>query len=329
MRLSRFRFLAVLLTLAGAVQAQPAASVDSSVLHPEMFGPGVFSTGAWDFFVAFTPDGNTAYVNRANGSFSHFTIVETRLVGRAWSPPRIATFSGKWSDADPHLSPDGSKLFFISNRPLPGDTGVAAATARDDYDIWFIARGAAGEWGQPQHVGAPVTESGFTEWSPSVAATGNLYFGSARKGGRGGNDLYLARWTGAAYEEPVNLGDSINTRGGEIEPWIAPDESYLIFSGANRGDGPGGYDLYISRRINGTWERARALPAGVNTSAYEYNQSVSPDGRWLYFSSTRSVFETVPLKPLSYAELEKRLSSPGNGLGDIYRIEMAKILPKE
>jgi Tol biopolymer transport system component len=161
-----------------------------------------------------------------------------------------------------------------------------------------------------------------------VAANGNLYFGSARKGGRGGNDLYVARWTGTSYEPPENLGDSINTRGGEIEPWIAPDESYIIFSGANRGDGPGGYDLYIARRIGGVWERARALPAGVNTPAYEYNQSVSPDGRWLYFSSTRSVFEIVPPKPLSYDELQRRLSSPGNGLGDIYRIEMARILPK-
>ena len=307
--------VATVVVLAQLAHAQ-APSAEPPPLQPELFGPGVFSTGAWDFFVALTPDGNTAYVNRANGSFSHFTIVETRLVGRAWSTPRVATFSGKWSDADPHLAPNGSKLFFISNRPLPSDTGAAALAPRDDYDVWFLARGPSGEWGQPQHIGAPVSETGFTEWSPSVAANGNLYFGSARKGGRGGNDLYVARWTGAAYEEPENLGDSINTRGGEIEPWIAPDESYLIFSGANRVDGVGGYDLFIARRVNGAWERAHPLPKGVNTASYEYNQSVSPDGKWLYFSSTRSVFDLVPARPLSYDELQKRLSSTGNGLGD-------------
>ena len=319
--------LAAAVALPAQSKAQAAVTNPVPPLKPELFGPGVFSTGAWDFFVAFTPDGNTAWVNRANGSFSHFTIVETRLVGRSWSTPRVASFSGKWSDADPHVSPNGVKLFFISNRPLPTDTGVAASTPRNDYDVWFVARSASGEWGQPQHVGAPVSEAGFTEWSPSVAANGNIYFGSARKGGRGGNDLYVARWTGTAFEEPENLGDSINTRGGEIEPWISPDESYLIFSGANRADGVGGYDLYLSRRVNGVWERARPLPEGVNTQAYEYNQSVSPDGRWLYFSSTRSVFETVPAKPLSYDELQRRLSETGNGLGDIYRIEMSKILP--
>ena len=321
------RAVALVVALASLAGAQPPVS-ETPPLQPELFGPGVFSTGAWDFFVAFTPDGNTAYVNRANGSFSHFTIIETRLVGRAWSTPRVANFSGKWSDADPHLAADGSKLFFISNRPLPTDTGAAALTPRDDYDIWFLTRGTTGEWGPPQHVGAPINEAGVTEWSPSVAANGNLYFGSARKGGRGGNDLYVARWTGTSYEEPENLGDSINTRGGEIEPWIAPDESYLIFSGANRVDGIGGYDLFMARRVNGIWERARPLPKGVNTPAYEYNQSVSPDGKWLYFSSTRSVFDAVPARPLSYDELQKRLSSTGNGLGDIYRIEMAKVLPR-
>lgn len=73
--------------------------------------------------------------------------------------------------------------------------------------------------------------------------------------------------------------------------------------------------------------RMQKRSPGVNTPAFEYNQSVSPDGRWLYFSSTRSIFDTVPSRPLSYEELQRRLSGVGNGLGDIYRIEMVKILP--
>lgn len=221
----------------------------------------------------------------------------------------------KTSTVDTSIAQPENLEHGTSNSSLCGRSGCRTCT-----------RGAwPGE--PPQHVGAPVNEVGFTEWSPSPAANSNLYFGSARNGGRGGNDLYVSRWTGTEYEEPVNLGDSINTRGGEIEPWIAPDESYLIFSAANRVDGIGGYDLLVSRRINGVWERARLLPKGVNTPSFEYNQSVSPDGKWLYFSSTRSVFDSVPPRPLSYFQLQKRLSGTGNGLGDIYRIEMAKILP--
>jgi hypothetical protein len=95
-------------------------------------------------------------------------------------------------------------------------------------------------------------------------------------------------------------------RADEVEPWIAPDESYLIFSALRRGDGKGGYDLYLSRRIGDRWGKAEPLPAGINTSDSDWNQSVSPDGTWLYFSSNRP-------------------APGGNGKGDIYRVPMAAL----
>jgi Tol biopolymer transport system component len=287
---------------------------------PELFGIGVFTTGEWDFFVAFTPDQQTAYFCRANGSFTYFTILQSQLRNGQWSAPEIAPFSGRWSDADPHMSPDGSKLFFISNRPDGGDA------ARADYDIVVVERTATG-WSEPRRLPAPIND-GFTEWSPSVSTNGNLYFGSARPGGKGGNDLYMARWNGSAYEQPENLGDSINTARGEVEPWIAPDESYMVFSGQNRTDGMGGFDLYYAERREGVWQKARLLPAPINSTAGDFNQSVSPDGKWLYFSSTRSVFDKMPTQRLSYGEMMRRLASPGNGLGDIYRVAMSDVVKK-
>ncbi|HEU0015196.1 MAG TPA: hypothetical protein VFQ45_16010 [Longimicrobium sp.] len=317
----RFRAWTVAAVLAGSFAAcaapgrtpAPAAAASGGVVL-ERFGDGVFTTGAWDFFVALSPDGEEAFFCRANGSFSHFTILQTRRRGDGWAPPRMASFSGRWSDADPHYTPDGRRIFFISNRPVSGDTAASA------YDVWFVEREGDG-WSAPRRLEGPVNGPG-TEWSPSPAANGNLYFGTVREGGRGGNDLYVARWTGAGYAEPENLGDSINTARGEVEPWIAPDESYLVFSGQARADGAGGFDLYVSERVGGVWGKARPL-AALNTPAYEFNPSVSPDGRWLYFSSTRSGFDgPPPPAPLTYAELQRRLLEPGNGLGDIYRVEL-------
>ena len=285
--------------------------------RPSIYEPGIFSTGAWDFFVALTPDQRTAYICRANGDFSYYTILETTLSGSRWSEPRAAAFSGRWSDADPHLSPDGRKLFFISNRPRSGDT------PREEYDIWVVERGAGGRWGEPRDVGAPVNRDGATEWSPSVARNGNLYFGTVRDGGKGANDLYVSRPTGVHYAEPENLGDSINTKAGEVEPWIAPDESYLIFSG-QRPDGPGGFDLFVSERRNGVWQRARPLDR-VNSPKGDFNHSVSPDGKFFFFSSTRGTFDSIPPASLPYAEMQRRLTAAGNGLGDIYRIPFSEL----
>ena len=129
------------------------------------------------------------------------------------------------------------------------------------------------------------------------------------------------------YEAPENLGDSINSEGAEIEPWIAPDERYLIFSAAGRPDSIGGYDLYVSERgANGTWGRARLVGAGVNSAALDFNPSVSPDGRWLYFSSTRPY--TGALGPrFDRPEDARNVTGIGNGKrGDIYRVPLAAAL---
>jgi len=298
--------------------AEPAAKT-AEELKPSRFGEGVFTTGAYDFFVALAPDGKSAYFCRASGDFSYWTILETRRSGGKWQTPTLAPFSGRWSDADPHFSPDGSKLFFISNRPASGDT------ARASCDLWMVTRGGSG-WGEPRAL-TEVNAEG-TEWSPSVAANGNLYFGATRDGGKGRDDLWMSRLVDGTYTAPVNLGDSINTKFGEIEPWIAPDESYLVFSAGGRAEGKGGLDLYVSVRRDGVWSSARLLGHDINSAGWDFNPSVSPDGRTFFFTSTRASFDPPP-KPLTYDQLTRRLESPGNGLGDIYAIPIEALeIPK-
>lgn len=287
---------------------------------PALYGAGLFSTGAWDFFLAFSPDQRDVLFCRANDDFSAYRIYETRReAGGGWSAPTTPRFAGEWSDADPHIAPDGRTVFFISNRPGPGEAGPQRT-----YDIWYATREPDGEWGEARRVPAPVSVSGVDEWSPSVAANGNLYFGTERSGGHGGMDLWVARRVDGVYQTPENLGDSINTAGSEVEPWIAPDESYLIFSGKERADGVGRYDLYVSRRRQGGWQRARPLGRGVNTPDFDFNQSVSPDGQWLYFSSTRPHGGPIGDR-FDDPRDDAAVAGIGNGRGDIYRIRLREL----
>lgn len=265
---------------------------------PALFGEGVFSTPAWDFFVAFAPDEQYAMFGRADDRFEVFSLYETRRVGDGWSAPARPSFAtGTWSDADPHIAPDGSAVYFISNRPIDGST-----TPRPIHDI-FVARRVGAGWSEAVRLPAPVNDGATDRWSPAVAASGNLYFGGDLAGTRGGSDLWVSRFVDGAYAAPENLGDAINTPSHEVEPWIAPDESYLIFAALRRPDGVGGYDLFLSRRTPAGWSRAQPLRA-VNTPSSEWNHSVSPDGRWLYFTSPRR-----------------------NGKGDIYRIAIEEVMP--
>lgn len=263
---------------------------------PALYGEGVFTTPAWDFFIAFAPDERSAIFGRADDNFEVFTLYETRRDGDGWTAPVKPAFASAFSDADAHIAPDGSAVYFISNRPIDG------ATARPIHEI-YVARRVGDGWGAAERLPAPVNDGVTDRWSPAVAASGNLYFGAALAGTRGGSDLWVSRFVDGSYRAPENLGAAINTPAHEVEPWIAPDESYLIFAALRRPDGAGGYDLFLNRRTPTGWSPAAPLRA-VNTPSSEWNHSVSPDGRWLYFTSPRR-----------------------SGKGDIYRVSMEEVMP--
>jgi Tol biopolymer transport system component len=71
-------------------------------------------------------------------------------------------------------------------------------------------------------------------------------------------------------------------------PYIAPDESVLLFS-SMRPDGYGDFDLYVSyKKKNGTWTKAKNMGDTINTPARESVSVVSPDGKYLFFMSRRN-----------------------------------------
>ncbi len=293
---------------------KPSYASDKLLSEPTVFAPGTVSTGDFDSHPAFTPDGKTLYFVRSNPNFSFWTILVSRFEKGRWREPEVAPFSGQYSDADPFITPDGKKCYFISNRPVAGKKS-------QDLDIYVMEKTARGDWSEPKNLGAPVNGDG-AEWYPTVAANGTLYFGSDRAGGRGRTDLYRCRLVNGKYLEAENLGDVINTQFNEFEPYIAPDESFLIFMGGGREGGRGGFDLYISYNRNNTLTKPVNLGDKINSAGNEYSPMISPDGKYFFWASTRTADEPLT-KPLSYGELMKKLRNPQNGLGDIYQIDIS------
>jgi Tol biopolymer transport system component len=281
--------------------------------EPMIFAPGVISTGDHESHPTFTPDGNTVYFLKNSPTFSFWTIVVSQFRNGKWTVPKVAPFSGRYRDADPFITPDGSKFYFISDRPVAGRSSA-------DLDIYVMER-VADHWGEPKNLGLPVNSTG-NEWYPTIAADGTIYFGSDRPGGKGMTDLYRCRYVNGTYHEAENLGEVINTKFNEFEPYIAPDQSYLIFMAGGRSDSLGGFDLYISFNRNGTWTKPVNLGSKINSPANEFSPSVSMDGKFFFWSSTRELERRPPETPLNYAQLTNRIRSPGNGLGDIYHIQV-------
>jgi Tol biopolymer transport system component len=288
-------------------------ALDEPTTEPTIFAEGIISTGDFDSHPAFTPDGKTLYFVRSTPNFNHWTILVSQFENGKWNTPEVAPFSGQYSDADPFITADGSRFFFISNRPVPGKS-------KPDLDIWVMKKTGTG-WGEPENVGPPINSPG-SEWYPTVAANGTIYFGSDREGGKGRTDIYRSRFVDGKYLDEENFGDSINTQFNEFEPFIAPDESFMIFMAGGRSDGLGGFDLYFSYNRDGVWTKAVNPGNKINSSGNEYSPMISPDGKYFFWTSTRG-FADIPLeRRLDYEELMESLRSTRNGLGNIYQIDL-------
>jgi peptidoglycan/xylan/chitin deacetylase (PgdA/CDA1 family) len=267
---------------AGARRAAHPYAADVPLLAPRLFAEGVVNTSADEYGPAFTPDGRTVYFAKRSADRKMEHIYFSRFDEGKWGEQQVAPFSGKYFDKEPFITPDGSKLFFSSTRPVSTD-----APGRTDFNLWVVERtttataAAGANWGEPRPLGASVNSDTYDNY-PSVAANGNLYFSSTRAGGRGSNDLYRARYVGGRYAPAENLA-SLNTTESDADPYIAPDESYIIISTTREGTYGEG-DLYVSFNVRGAWTTPRNLGAKINSPTYEYTPLVSPDGRYLFFS---------------------------------------------
>ncbi|MEP6731520.1 MAG: hypothetical protein ABJE10_12810 [bacterium] len=295
-------------------------SNDLHLASPEVFAPNTVSTPDNELNSAFTSDGRTLYFTRkagADGKLGVILVSRMRRDGQ-WGTPEVASFSGRYPDYDPFVSPDGSRLFFISNRPTSGRGPTR------DFNIWYVERSGSG-WTEARNLGSPVNGDG-DELYPSVSLDGTLYFSSCgRADSRGRCDLYRSRYRDGKYLEPETLGDSINTPASETDVFVAPDQSYVVFAAYGRPDAVGDGDLYVSFNRDGVWSKARALGPEINTVAREYCPIVSPDGKYLYFTSQRGFSDALQQRALTYPELRDSLRSVRNGFGNIYRVQIGAL----
>jgi len=225
---------------------------------PELFMPGIISNCDLHSSVYFSPDGNEVYFSKLNGFWN---IMFMKQANGQWTQPQFLC-----KGLTPFLSPDGKTLFFSTQ----------------DWDLWKMERSAIG-WAEPINLG-PVINFARRQDGPSVTGDGTLYYGTNYQDAKG---IVCSEFVDGHYSEPEPLGSRINSNHNEGFPYIAPDESYIIFSSFRPGSFGLG-DLYISfRRDDGTWTEPRNLGPEINSEAKDRFPYVSPDGKYFFFNSSR------------------------------------------
>jgi hypothetical protein len=293
-----------------------ALSVAQTNESPKVYLPGVVSTGYNERDMAISPDGSEMFYT-IQALRSGVSVIIHRTAADQWKKGEAALFSGQYSDLEPAFSPDGKKLFFVSNRPL------TAGTEKNDFDIWYVEKKGQG-WGEPIHAGMEIN-SAEDEWYPSVTDDGSVYFTGARSDALGKEDIYRAQWKNGKFETPVNIGTGVNSKLDEFNAFADPKEQYILFS-AEGGEGDlGRGDLYISyRNGDGTWSKAKNLGPAVNSNRLDYCPFVYKGV--FYFTSDRP--GKSESKKMSFAEIKSKLDTWGNGWGDIYSMPAAGIVTK-
>ena len=225
-------------------------------LKPEPFAPGLITTNGWEYYGGVTPDLKEFYFIREGeekDGKSKMELVVVQNINNQWQKsvvsPRVGT---------PFISPDG-KTMYLSKK--------------------YRERTNKGDWSELKNLDAPFDS--LPTMRLTVSSKGTYFFDEYKRDFTG--DIRYSRIIDGKYEEPKLLNKNINA-GKSFHPFIAPDESYLIFDSKREG-GFGNSDIYISFRMqDDSWGNPINLGDKINTNAWEACASITPDGKHLFFN---------------------------------------------
>ena len=243
--------------------------------------PGIVSTkDFFEFSNTISPDGKEFYFARRINKKDAQMVV--RWENGVLTPPEEAVFLKASGGFEPHISPDGSRIYFTRFAPPPSGLNEDKSLGPQDMEaqmvnIWVMEKSNSG-WGEPTFCvnGMYVTTSNSgTIYTTDIGSTSDGICRFTRINGK--------------YSDREYLQGGVNSPSPGAHPCIAPDESYIIFDSKRTGE-PENADLFVCfKQKDGTWSKAYSLDA-LNTKGNELCPALSPDGKYLFYMSKGDIY---------------------------------------
>jgi peptidoglycan-associated lipoprotein len=286
--------------LRGKEGAETAAHIEDWLQHPSKyevtnlkkinsreadFAPAFISSNYNEIAFTSTREGATGKeTDKWTGQNFSDLFVSRQDRKQEWSAPVLLDASGnintKANEGAAQMDAQFKSLYFTRCKYI--DNVVSGCQI-------YVSRRTGRRWGKAEVVQISGVDTLQTVGQPTISQNGKmLIFSSNRRGGIGGKDLWMAtrKTKGGAFERPVNLGRSINTKGDELFPFLRGDTA-LYFASDGHG-GMGGLDIFVSKKTeNGKWSKPQNLKFPINSNYDDFGIVFHPSENWGYFTSNR------------------------------------------
>lgn len=230
-------------------------------LTPEIFAPGIVSVeGRYEYGISFTPELNEVFFT-ADIKDEGTSIYFSRIKNGKWSEPKRADFTlgQRSSEMEPHVTMNGERIYFI-------------AFNAGGYKIWYVTR-LDGRWSTAEMLNSPINNDNVLY--PTTTINGDMYYTNLSE-----LKMFYSKYYEGKYPKTQEAGNEYGLHG-----FIDPNQNFMLVDAPKENDKSKDRDIYVCFRNNdSTWTKAINLGKEVNTIYNESCPSISPDGKYLFFS---------------------------------------------
>jgi len=233
-------------------------------LTPQVFAPGLVSLqGRYEMGVSFTPNLEEIYFSSQNkGDVA--SIHYSQISNGAWQPIKEANFTRgeKAGEMEPFVTQDGKQIYFTAYNKDFTDT-----------KIWVVNR-ENNSWSTAKKLKSPINNEEV--FNSTLASNGDLFYTDIFK-----SQTFYSPFKNGQYPEILPADIPFGIHG-----FISPDQSYLLVDNRNKEDNSRkDRDLYVYfKQKDGSWSKPINLGTSINSTVSETVPTVSPDGKYLFFS---------------------------------------------
>ncbi len=192
-----------------------------------------------------------------------------------------SVLNSEYAEHSPIISADQSVMLFTSRRE-GGVGGDVLSPTQEYFEDVYISYRKDGKWQTPVNMGRPINDE-TNDATISITGDGQHLF--VYKEHHGGGDIYECILKGDHWSRPKRMPKPISSDFNEYHASYSNDMQRIYFI-SDREGGQGGRDIYMCEKDEkGHWGDAINLGPIVNTEESEAGVFISPDGKYMYFSS--------------------------------------------